>query len=118
MKVFEASLEISVDQYSNAADLILSLGRAVADQIAPGEQVVRFVVTSQSASRFFCELGILTMPLARESCRCLVFGGVTIKMNGILTRFSWFPLELEQKSAVTAAIPGRLLASWHPCVLT
>jgi hypothetical protein len=62
MKVFEASLEISVDQYSNAADLILSLGRAVADQIAPGEQVVRFVVTSQSANRFFCELGILTMP--------------------------------------------------------
>ena len=62
MKVFEASLEITVDQYSNAADLIFLLGRAVADQIAAGEQVVRFIVTSQSANRFFCELGILSMP--------------------------------------------------------
>lgn len=63
MKVAELSLKIKSGPCRSAADLIAALGREVAMHVGEDQQVVRFVVTSQSEDEFNCELGVLAMPL-------------------------------------------------------
>jgi hypothetical protein len=58
MNVVETSLTLAIDQQAKAADLIAALGKAVANNIDPGRQVVRFVITGQSQGEFQCELGV------------------------------------------------------------
>ena len=58
MNVVETSLTLAIDQQAKAADLIAAFGKAVANNIDPGRQVVRFVITGQSQGEFQCELGV------------------------------------------------------------
>lgn len=62
VKVVETKVTVKPGACENAAELIALLERDITLYVGEDKQVVRFVVTSQSAGEFHCELGIFSMP--------------------------------------------------------